>query len=44
MYDLFEEERLEHIQIMKARGKGAPTKKKTAAGEFTFWFNCKEID
>ena len=35
MYDQLEEERLEHIQIMKARGKGAPKKKKTATGEYT---------
>nr|POE65215.1 mitochondrial 37s ribosomal protein s27 [Quercus suber] len=33
MYDEFEEERLEHLAIAKARGKGAPKKKKTAAGE-----------
>ena len=32
MYDEFEEDRLEHIQISKSRGKGAPKKKKTAAG------------
>lgn len=33
MYDEFEEERLEHLAIAKARGKGAPKKKKSAAGE-----------
>lgn len=32
MYDEEEEDRLEHIQIAKSRGKGAPKKKKTAAG------------
>ncbi|KAK5709132.1 hypothetical protein LTR17_020066 [Elasticomyces elasticus] len=31
MYDAVEEDRLEHIQITKSRGKGAPKKKKTAA-------------
>ena len=35
MYDEKEEDRLEHVQITKARGKGAPKKKKTAAGEYT---------
>lgn len=30
MYDAFEEDRLEHIQISKSRGKGAPKKKKVA--------------
>ncbi|KAK3070440.1 hypothetical protein LTR53_013808 [Teratosphaeriaceae sp. CCFEE 6253] len=30
MYDANEEDRLEHIQITKSRGKGAPKKKKTA--------------
>ena len=34
MYDEKEEDRLEHIQILKSRGKGAPKKKRTAAGEF----------
>lgn len=34
MYDEVEEDRLEHIQIAKSRGKGAPKKKKSAAGEF----------
>ncbi|KAK0859331.1 hypothetical protein LTS02_009321 [Friedmanniomyces endolithicus] len=33
MYDTEEEDRLEHIQIAKGRGKGAPKKKRTAAGE-----------
>ena len=33
MYDTEEEDRLEHIQISKSRGKGAPKKKRTAAGE-----------
>ena len=32
-YDEFEEDRLEHLQIAKSRGKGAPKKKRTAAGE-----------
>ncbi|KXS96303.1 hypothetical protein AC578_7479 [Pseudocercospora eumusae] len=31
MYDDFEEDRLEHLQIAKSRGKGAPKKKKSAA-------------
>ncbi|CZT21424.1 probable RSM27 Mitochondrial ribosomal protein, small subunit [Ramularia collo-cygni] len=31
LYDNFEEDRLEHIQISKSRGKGAPKKKRTAA-------------
>ncbi|TKA31126.1 hypothetical protein B0A50_02095 [Salinomyces thailandicus] len=30
MYEESEEDRLEHLQIMKSRGKGAPKKKKTA--------------
>jgi small subunit ribosomal protein S33 len=34
-YDEFEEDRLEHLQIAKSRGKGAPKKKRTAAGEYT---------
>ena len=34
MYDEKEEDRLEHIQIAKSRGKGTPKKKRTAAGEF----------
>merc|ERR1711939_870572 len=34
LYDEDEEDRLEHIQIAKSRGKGAPKKKKTAAGEY----------
>ena len=34
MYDDKEEDRLEHLQITKARGKGAPKKKRTAAGEY----------
>lgn len=34
MYDEKEEDRLEHLQILKAKGKGAPKKKKSAAGEF----------
>lgn len=33
-FDDFEEDRLEHLQIAKSRGKGAPKKKKSAAGEF----------
>ena len=35
MYDEQEEDRLEHIQIAKSRGKGAPKKKKSAAGELS---------
>lgn len=34
LYDEDEEDRLEHIQIAKSRGKGAPKKKKTAAGKY----------
>jgi len=34
MYDEQEEDRLEHIQIAKSRGKGAPKKKKTVTGEY----------
>lgn len=34
MYNEKEEDRLEHIQVLKAKGKGAPKKKRTAAGEF----------
>jgi hypothetical protein len=34
LYDNFEEDRLEHIQIAKSRGKGAPKKKRTAAGKW----------
>lgn len=33
MYDEKEEDRLEHLQVLKAKGKGAPKKKKTAEGE-----------
>jgi len=46
MYDEQEEDRLEHIQIAKSRGKGAPKKKKSAAGELKlkrivgFWVTC----
>lgn len=29
MYDEKEEDRLEHVQIMKAKGKGPPKKNKT---------------
>jgi len=35
MYHEEEEDRLEHIQIAKSRGKGAPKKKKSAAGEYS---------
>lgn len=34
MFDDFEEDRLEHLQIAKSRGKGAPKKKKSAAGKY----------
>lgn len=33
MYDEKEEDRLEHVAALKARGKGAPKKAKSAAGE-----------
>lgn len=36
MYDDFEEDRLEHLQIAKSRGKGAPKKKNSKNGEFFF--------
>lgn len=36
MYDDFEEDRLEHLQIAKSRGKGAPKKKNSKNGEFVF--------
>ena len=32
-YNQFEEDRLEHLQIAKSIGKGAPKKKRTAAGK-----------
>lgn len=32
MYDEKEQDRLEHLEILKAKGKGAPKKKKSAAG------------
>jgi hypothetical protein len=35
LYDDYEEDRLEHLQIAKSRGKGAPKKKKSAAGEYS---------
>jgi hypothetical protein len=35
LYDEKEEDRLEHIQLLKARGKGAPKKKTTAAGKIS---------
>lgn len=35
LYDEKEEDRLEHIQLLKARGKGAP-KKKNAPGKKSF--------
>ena len=38
MYDEKEEDRLEHIQILKAKGKGKPKKKRTAAGEYKLFF------
>lgn len=43
MYEESEEDRLEHLQIMKSRGKGAPKKKKTATGKWTsFEWKCQE--
>lgn len=33
MYDEAEEDRTEHVAMLKARGKGAPKKAKSAAGE-----------
>lgn len=36
LYDDFEEDRLEHLQIAKSRGKGAPKKKNSKNGEFVF--------
>ena len=40
MYDEKEEDRLEHVQIMKAKGKGAPKKKKTKIGEYIHLKAC----
>lgn len=34
MYDEKEEDRLEHVQIMKAKGKGPPKKNKTKVGMY----------
>lgn len=34
MYDEAEEDRTEHVAMLKARGKGAPKKAKSAAGEY----------
>ncbi len=34
MYDETEQDRLEHLEILKAKGKGAPKKKTTAAGKY----------
>lgn len=36
MYDEAEEDRTEHVAMLKARGKGAPKKAKSAAGELQF--------
>jgi len=33
MYDEAEEDRTEHVAMLKARGKGAPKKAKSAAGQ-----------
>lgn len=33
-YDEYEEERLEHVSLMKSRGKGAPKKKTGPTGEY----------
>ena len=33
LYDDFEEDRLEHLQIAKSRGKGAPKKKNSKTGK-----------
>ena len=35
MYDEAEEDRTEHVAMLKARGKGAPKKAKSAAGQST---------
>ena len=34
MYDEKEEDRLEHVQILKGKGKGAPKKKKGVNGKY----------
>lgn len=44
MYDDFEEDRLEHLQIAKSRGKGAPKKKNSKNGEFVFFGRRGERD
>ena len=44
-WDDDEEDRLEHLQLAKARGKGAPKKKRSADGESSllyFWFSWVE--
>ena len=37
-WDDDEEDRLEHLVLVKQRGKGAPKKKRTAAGKFLILF------
>ena len=34
LYEEKEQDRLEHVQIMKTKGKGAPKKKKAATGKY----------
>jgi small subunit ribosomal protein S33 len=43
-FDEYEEDRLEGIQIAKSRGKGAPKKKRTAAGKETRAIGLVEIE
>ena len=48
MYDEKEEDRLEHVQIMKAKGKGPPKKNKTKVGMYIcsaarVWFDGYDL-
>jgi small subunit ribosomal protein S33 len=42
-YNEHEEDRLEHLQIAKSRGKGAPKKKRTAAGEIGIFAQLAKV-
>jgi hypothetical protein len=44
LYDEKEEDRLEHIQLLKARGKGAPKKKNAPAGKRLFTREVRRFD
>ena len=43
MYDEKEEDRLEHVQIMKAKGKGAPKKNKVKIGTYIRPVCCEVV-